>query len=107
MKIKLIAKYFILTSIISLIAVNFYFSLAKKDQLTVLKSKISSISQSQSYFALLNLWYSFAHNQDWSNTQKLESSIAPADLLAFKRQYDPVFLQRRAQVISQKKRTNS
>lgn len=103
MKKKLVAKYFILALILSLISFNVYFSLTKKDDLTILKSKISSISQSKSYFALLNLWYSFAHDQDWDNAQKLESDISSADLLSYKRQYDPQYLQRRAQTISQKK----
>ena len=102
MKIKLITKYFILLLIFSLIISNSYFSLTKKDSLTVLKSEVSSPSKSKSYFALLNLWYSFARSQDWVNTRKLENKIASADLLVYKRQYDPAFLQRRAQAISQK-----
>lgn len=103
MKKQSIAKYFVLGLILSLISFNAYNSIKKKDDLTILKSKVSSISRSKSYFALLNLWYSFARNQDWDNTQKLEVNIASADLLSYKRQYDPIFLQRRAQVISQKK----
>lgn len=103
MKKKLVAKYFILVLILSLVSFNIFSSLTKKDDLTILKSRVSSLSRSKSYFAMLNLWYSFAHDQDWVNAQKLEKNISSADLLAYKRQYDPQYLQRRAQAISQKK----
>lgn len=103
MKKKLIAKYFVLASILFLVVINSYFSFAKQDNLTKLKFEAASFSQSKSYFARLNLWYTFAHSQDWSTAQKLESGIVASDLLSYKLQYDPIFVQRRAQTISQKK----
>lgn len=103
MKKKLIFKYSIAVLFFGLIAINLYFSLFKKDNLLSIKSDISSFSKSVSYFATLNLWHSFALNQDWDNAKKLENKISSEDLIVYKQQYDPIYLQKKAQSISQKK----
>ncbi len=82
---RLIAPFFVIT----LLAFNLISIVLFSDNLTNLKFATTSFSVGDRYYAKLNLWYYFAKRGDWSNADKIEASLDPSDLLAYKKTHEP------------------
>ncbi len=96
-------KYLVVIILFLLIFINIFGVVFKKDQKTFLKSQIISRSKGDSYNAVLNFWISMIKNQDWDNASKIQKFISKEDIQKYTQIYHPIFLELRAQYISQKK----
>ncbi len=91
MKLKLL----IILLLLSLLAINFYFSQKKPDKYTQSKTNLSSLVGSTSYLGRLDFWHLLVQNGDWNNAATLENKLNPDQVTTYKLNHQPQELQKK------------